>query len=296
MNKIRTWIQLAYVAITNGYAKGLTSGTIYQGKGKQVCLPGLNCYSCPGALGSCPIGALQSLLTPAEKSFPSYVLGFLLLFGLCLGRVVCGFLCPFGLVQDLIYKLRPKKMTFTIQLPSIFRKLPMVILTVFVLGIPLFVTNQFNISSPAFCKWICPSGTLLGGLPLLSTNEGLRSAIGDLFSWKLLVLVLILLWSFVEYRPFCKYICPLGFIYGLFHSFSLYRMEYTPSQCIHCNRCEKVCKMNIPVTKTPNSPQCIRCGDCVKVCPTKALHMGFFSETTKSNLSINNTNSLDSPP
>lgn len=285
MKDFRTFIQLAFTAVTNGYAKGFSSGSIYQGDSKQVCVPGLNCYSCPGAFGSCPIGALSSFLTPAEKTFPSYVLGFLLLFGLCFGRLVCGFLCPFGLVQDLIYKLRPKKMTFTLGLPPIFRRLPLLILVVFVIGIPLFVTNHFNISSPAFCKWICPSGTLLGGLPLLSSNESLRMAVGDLFSWKLFLLSVVVIWSFLEYRPFCKYLCPLGFIYSMFNSFSLYRMEYAPSQCIHCNRCESTCKMDISVTKTPNSPQCIRCGDCVRVCPTKALHLGFFSDITISSKS-----------
>lgn len=280
MKDIRTFFQLAFTALTNGYAQGFSSGRIYQGDLKQVCLPGLNCYSCPGALGSCPIGALSSFLTTSQKSFPSYVLGFLLLFGLCFGRLVCGFLCPFGLVQDLIYKLRPKKMTFNIELPKIFRKLPVLILAVFVIGMPLFLTNQFGISSPAFCKWICPSGTLLGGLPLLSANESLRSAVGDLFSWKLLVLSVVLIWSFLEYRPFCKYLCPLGFIYSLFNSFSLYKMEYNQDKCIHCNRCTKTCKMGITVTETPNSPQCIRCRDCVGVCPTKALHMGFTQEDT----------------
>lgn len=57
---LRTWVQLAWTALTNGYVQGFTSGTIWKGPSKAYCVPGLNCYSCPGALGACPLGALQS--------------------------------------------------------------------------------------------------------------------------------------------------------------------------------------------------------------------------------------------
>ena len=59
---VRTVVQLCWMALTNGYAAGFAKGTIYKGELKRVCVPGLNCYSCPGALGSCPIGSLQAVL------------------------------------------------------------------------------------------------------------------------------------------------------------------------------------------------------------------------------------------
>lgn len=278
---MRNWIQLCFLLLTNGYAIGFKQGTIYQGKGKQLCLPGLNCYSCPGALGSCPVGAVQAMLTGAEKSIPFYALGFLLFFAVLLGRGVCAFLCPFGFVQDMLYKLKPKKITKKLELPKVFRKLPLLILLVFVIFLPLFATNQFGISSPAFCKFICPSGTLLGGIPLLTVNEGLRSAVGTLFYWKLSLLFAIILWSILEYRPFCKYLCPLGYFYGLFQTLSLYRMEYNYDKCTHCNRCETACPMNLKVTDSPNHAHCVRCGDCVKSCPHNALSLTFGNEISK---------------
>ena len=49
-------------------------------------MPVLNCYSCPGALGACPIGSLQAVLGDRRSGFPFYVLGTLMLFGVVLGR------------------------------------------------------------------------------------------------------------------------------------------------------------------------------------------------------------------
>lgn len=272
---MRTVFQLVFFVISNGYWIGFFQNKIYQGNMKKFCLPGLNCYSCPGALGSCPIGAIQASLTGATKSIPFYALGFLICFGVFLGRGVCAVLCPFGFVQDMLYKLRPKKWKQFIVLPKIFRKLPYVILLVFVILIPLFVTNQFGISSPAFCKYICPSGTLFGAIPLLSGDDGLQSMISGLFFWKFFLLVLFLIWSILEYRPFCKYLCPLGAFYGLFHSVSLYRMQYEKSSCVGCQKCIQTCKIGIDVVNRPNDSGCIRCGDCVKSCRAKALSLGF---------------------
>ena len=61
MKKIRLLIQSLSFAFSNGYVKGFTAGKIYKGELKNFCHPGLNCYSCPGALFSCPIGALQTV-------------------------------------------------------------------------------------------------------------------------------------------------------------------------------------------------------------------------------------------
>ena len=124
----------------------------------------------------------------------------------------------------------------------------------------------------AFCKYICPSGTLFGGLPLLASNPTLRAAAGWLFSWKTLLLVAIVLLSIRYYRPFCKYLCPLGALYGLFNPVSLYRLRVDQSECVHCGKCQQVCGMDIPVWEKPNSIECIRCGSCKASCPTGAIH------------------------
>ena len=268
---LRIWVQVIFTALTNGYLIGYFEGRIYQGASKRVCVPGLNCYSCPGAIGSCPIGSLQAVLGSRDYNFSFYVIGFLMVVGSLMGRVVCGWLCPFGLVQDLLYKIpfvrKIKKVPFDKQL----RYLKYVILVVFVIGMPLLVLDFSGTGSPWFCKTICPSGTLLAGIPLVSTNPDLQAAVGFLFGWKMGILILTVVLSILIYRPFCKYICPLGAIYGLFNKYSLYRYEIDESKCIHCGLCHKKCDMGIKVYENPNSAECIRCGECRKVCPTGAI-------------------------
>ena len=272
----RLMIQLAFTALSNGYAAGFLKGKIYQGAGKQLCLPGLNCYSCPGALGSCPIGSLQAVIADRNHQFSFYVVGFLLIVGALVGRLVCGFLCPFGLVQDLLHKIPlPKKLKIR-KLPGerILSYLKYAILLIFVLILPAFAVNIIGQGDPWFCKYICPSGTLMGGVPLVMLGDGFRAAAGALFDWKVLLLIFFLVLSVMYYRPFCRFICPLGAIYGLANPISLYRYQILEEKCVHCGACKKACKLGIDPVKTPNSPECIRCGECVKACPHQAILPG----------------------
>ena len=272
-NRLRTAVQFAFAALTNGYAAGFARGTIYKGPTKTICLPGLNCYSCPGALGACPIGAFQAVLADRNHWFAFYVAGFLMLVGACLGRLVCGWLCPFGLLQDLLYRIPLGKKRKTLPWDRWLRFLKYGVLIAFVIVLPLSVLDLVGQGQPWFCKWICPSGTLLGGIPLLALNEELRSVIGWLFTWKLFLLVVIITGSILMFRPFCRYICPLGAIYGLMNPVSLVRMRVSKSRCVGCGACQKACGLDIPVYKEPNSTDCIRCGKCVTVCPYNALKL-----------------------
>ena len=124
---------------------------------------------------------------------------------------------------------------------------------------------------PAFCKFLCPSGTLFGAIPLLSTNGMLRGQIGGLFFWKLAVLVAIVLLSIKVYRPFCQYLCPLGAIYGWFNKFSLVQIRWEKDACISCGKCKDVCPVNLSPEEISVSAECIRCGKCVDACPAKCL-------------------------
>lgn len=268
----RLWVQVLFSALTNGYILGFIKGKIYTGPSKALCLPGLNCYSCPGALGSCPIGSLQAVLGSRNYRFSFYVIGFLMLVGSIFGRFICGWLCPFGLVQDLLHKIPFPGKRKNLPGHRWLTRLKYVLLVLFVLILPLAATDFLGQGSPWFCQYICPSGTLMAGIPLVLTNESLRAALGFLFTWKLLLLLLIVLGSIIIYRPFCKYMCPLGAIYGLFNNISLYRMEVDESKCIHCKQCKKTCKMDISVWENPNSRECIRCRECITSCPTQAIH------------------------
>lgn len=269
--KTRLWVQMVFTAVTNGYFYGFATGRIYRGPTKTLCVPGLNCYSCPGALGSCPIGSLQAVLGSREYKFSFYIVGFLLFFGSLFGRFICGWLCPFGLVQDLLYKIPFWRKRKNLPGHKFLIWIKYIILALFVVILPLTVLDVVGQGSPWFCKYICPSGTLGAGLPLLMSDESLRRAAGALFQWKFMLLAVILLLALWVYRPFCKYMCPLGAVYSIFNPIALYRYQVQEDKCTKCGKCKKACQMDIKVWEMPNSPECIRCGECIRECPEKAL-------------------------
>lgn len=268
--RFRTLFQVVYTIVTNGYAYGFLNGKIYRGTLKYACVPGLNCYSCPGAVASCPMGALQNALNKRNVEIPFAVLGFFFIFGSLFGRFVCGWLCPFGMVQDLLHKIPLFKKKKQLPKHEILKYGKYVtLLGLVIIGSAFLFTGFAKI--PAFCKFLCPAGTLFGAVPLLSANELLRSQIGGLFYWKLAVLFGIVLLSIKVYRPFCQYLCPLGAIYGWFNKFSLVQIRWEKDACVFCGSCQKACPVNLPPEKISVSSECIRCGKCVDMCPTGCL-------------------------
>lgn len=264
-NKKRTLIQFAASLIQNANFKGFFSGEIYKGSAKNVCVPGLNCYSCPGALGSCPIGSLQNTLSSYKFKFPYYVLGLLIFFGVLLGRAVCGFLCPFGFLQDLLNNVPFPKKIKTFKADKYLRIIKYIVLAVMVIILPVFVKL-----TPFFCKYICPSGTL-SGILLSFSDTKLYQFFGSTFIWKICVLSITIILSIIIARPFCKYLCPLGAFYALFNKISVVQMDVDKSKCTGCSKCQNVCPMAVNPSKNANSTECIRCGKCMNECPEKAV-------------------------
>ena len=281
--RFRGWIQAAATLLTNIHIPNLLKGKIYQGNVKTMCVPGLNCYSCPAATGACPIGAFQAVVGSSKFKFTYYITGFFILLGVLLGRFICGFLCPFGWFQDLLHKIPGKKFS-TAKLKPL-RYLKYVILVVFVILLPVFVTNSLGMGDPFFCKYICPQGVLEGAIPLALANSGIRAALGHLFTFKFTILALFIILSILFYRPFCKWICPLGAIYSLFNKVSFLKIQVDHEKCVGCQKCSRVCKMDVNVVDTPNHPECIRCGECMKACPTDAIcyHYGFSTKKQAEN-------------
>ncbi len=268
---LRKGVQLGWGILSNAHVTGFLKGTIYQGPLKNFCVPGMNCYSCPGAFGSCPIGAMQSLFDGRRRKFAFSVIGYLAALGLLVGRFICGWLCLFGLVQELLYKIPLPKRKVPRKLDRVLRFLKYGVLLVLVFALPFFWRNELGIGEPFFCKYLCPVGTLEGGVPLVLLQEQLRSTVGFLFRWKFAVMALVLLSSVFVHRPFCKYLCPLGAFYALFQKVSILRLALDKEKCVSCGKCEKACPMDVKVTCDPNSTECIRCGACVHACPAGAL-------------------------
>ena len=273
MSRFRGWIQAGAALLTNLHLPNFLKGGLYQGAGKTVCVPGLNCYSCPAASGACPIGAFQAVVGSSKFSFSYYITGFLILLGVLLGRFICGFLCPFGWFQELLHKIPTKK--FSTKRFHILTYLKYVILVLFVIVLPMTVVNEVGMGDPFFCKYLCPAGILEGGIPLSLADTGIRASLGWLFTWKSCILLGVVVLSVFFYRPFCKWLCPLGAFYGLCNKISVYRLEVDQSKCTSCGACSRVCQMDVDVFRTPNHAECIRCGDCVAACPHQAITKTF---------------------
>ncbi len=264
----RRLIQLYSALLFNANIKGFITGQIYKGPVKNICTPGLNCYSCPGASGACPLGSLQNALSASEKRTPYYVIGIIILYGIILGRTICGFLCPFGLIQELLHKIPTPKLPKN-KFTKILSYLKYVILVFLVIIVPILYGIR-NVPLPAFCKYICPAGTLEGAIGLLSNavNESSLGMLGPLFTWKFALMVSFLVGSIFIFRFFCRFFCPLGALYGLFNKFSILGIKLDRSKCIDCGLCHNKCKVDIHHV---GDHECVNCGECIDVCPTKAI-------------------------
>ena len=266
---VRRLFQLAAFLACNPFLANWKGGRLYTGSWKQFCSPGLNCYSCPAAAVSCPIGAMQAVGGSSRFNFSFYVTGFLMALGLVMGRAACAFLCPFGLLQELLHKIPSPKL----HLPRLFRFVKYGILLVFVLILPVCDTNVAGSGDPAFCKYICPAGTLEGGIPLIVTHPELHAALGLLFSVKAAILLAVLVMSVFVCRFFCRCLCPLGALYGLMNKISLTRLSVDQARCTHCGACARVCPMELDPVRESQSAECIRCFECAAACPQKAVNV-----------------------
>ncbi|MGP1440643.1 MAG: 4Fe-4S binding protein [Treponema sp.] len=301
LNKKRHYIQALGFIVTNAHMRGFFNGELYQGSIKKMCFPVLNCYSCPGAISGCPIGSIQATINssrmkpPYKFHLPYYVVGLTALFAIAMGRFYCGYVCPFGFYQDLLDKIPVKKIKVPHKLDNVLRWMKFVFLGVAVFLLPFFVPYFFlgKYAYPFFCKYVCPQGVLVGAIPHIIYDYFMRDAesrqilplLRYLFLNKFAIFIIISIACMFIYRLFCRYICPLGAFLGLFNPISIYRFKIN-DKCIHCNKCQKACKMNIPVFRVPNSFDCIRCDECIKACPVNAIEKEYPFSTFVNNSAI----------
>ncbi|MEO0293036.1 MAG: 4Fe-4S binding protein [candidate division WOR-3 bacterium] len=270
-----------YIRITVGVSAFFTvnnhfSTDIYQGVGKRFLFPGLNCYSCPLARFSCPIGTIQSFIV--IRNFPFYAIGFLAFLGITLGRVACGWICPFGFLQEFLYKIK----TFKIQIPEKYNYSKFFVLFFLVILLPLFTFQ------PWFCK-LCPQGGIEAGIPLVLLNSFIRLRVGWFFYVKISIVLVFISYSVLIKRPFCRFCCPLGAIYGLFNKFTFFKIMVDEKRCTECLACHNICPMDIEIFNVPDSIDCIRCGLCIKKCPTGALSFSYgFTTFKEKEVRVNN--------
>lgn len=253
--KVRRWmVQLVAFGLWN---------SLFFPRFKALPCPALNCHGCPFAIVACPIGMLQYFVVIREAPF--YILGVVGVIGSLVGRMSCGWLCPFGFLQDLLYKVKVPKL----RLSNRFGWLRYGVLVVLVGIIPFFTLE------PWFCK-LCPQGTLQAGIPWLALRPDLRHLAGRLFWLKVGILLFFVAWMLFTRRPFCRFVCPLGAAYSPFNRFSGLQLAVDKSGCARCNLCQKVCPVDIKVYEETRSGQCVRCLECISACPRGAVGLRAF--------------------
>jgi ferredoxin-type protein NapH len=277
MGFVRKWVQIIFGFLMNGYWGFPFSRTLYQGPLKVICAPGLNCYSCPAATTYCIIGSIQQLMANVRLSleagqyyFGLYVIGSAGILGGLFGRMICGWACPFGFIQELLHKIPSPKYRF----PRVLRYGKFFFLAVFVFLLPLLVLDEFGAGETWFCKYVCPAGTLEAGLPMLALQPGLQAGLGFIFLNKLVIMLGFLVWSVLSSRPFCRVACPLGAFYALFSRVRMVRLRWDKENCIKCGACHPVCPMGVKFDESPDDMDCITCMKCMtKACRFDAIYL-----------------------
>ena len=278
----RRLVQLYCALLYNAHLKGFLEGEIYKSKSpttKGLCVPGFNCYSCPGAVGACPLGSLQNAIGAANKQPGFYVFGILMLYGLILGRTICGWLCPLGLLQELLHKVPTPKLKKS-RVTRALSWLKYILLAVFVVGITAWYGIAHGVALPGFCKYICPAGTFEGAVFLLANpnNAGDFSMLGVLFTRKFVIMLIIGFACVFCYRSFCRFLCPLGAIYGLFSRLAVVGVKVDATRCNGCGACVRNCQMDV---RHVGDHECIHCAKCMDVCNQKAISIKAGTFTLK---------------
>jgi ferredoxin-type protein NapH len=229
-----------------------------------------HCYACPLATFACPIGVIAQF--GAIHVFPFIAIGLLIAVGALLGTLICGWVCPFGFLQDLTAKVPTPKF----DLPKFTGYFRYVVLVVTVLAIPYF----FGEGHPLFVCRVCPAGALEAAVPTMAGQAIAREAIVWPSALKLTILVTFLVAIFFIKRPWCRVLCPLGAIFSLFNRVSAFFLRFDVDKCTHCEKCHKLCEYGIEPEKTPNDLHCIRCLECTQ-CSPDALNVASIFEQTK---------------
>ena len=218
--------------------------------------PSLYCYGCPFSLFACPIGVLQNFV--ASGQVPFFTLGSLGVYGMLVGRAFCGWACPFGALHDLVSYFNGEK---SFEAPRYWYLKYMVLFILLVLS---WITLD-----TVFCKF-CPSGSLFAAIPFFILHP--NSSFSTFFYVHILTLIATLILAYLIVRFWCRYLCPLGAIHGMFNKVSLLDIRFDDKKCTECKACLKVCPMGIvQVENISNSTDCTICGRCVEKCPERAL-------------------------
>ena len=298
--RIRRIVQL--VSLPVAYAGFVVPGIVH------FVWPSIHCYACPLSVWICPVGALQNFVKAGR--FPFFVVGTMVGAGVGFGRAVCGWICPFGLLNDLLAGLNRLKTRLgavvallalflgAFSLAAAMVDLRAGVALALTLFFALFLIRRFHLfkylflgatiaaaiacGDTIFCK-TCAVATFEASIPYaLSPNASIPvKPFGFPFLIHIGVGVLAVVGILWARRFWCRYLCPFGAIMGLTNRFSALRLHHDPEKCAP-KTCKAACLKSCPMgvtsltrLKSIDATDCIRCGDCVAACPNGALTLRF---------------------
>jgi polyferredoxin len=237
---------------------------------QNVCLPVMNCEACVVSWFGCPVGMMAKSI--AFMEFPLIVIGCVLGIGLLVGRLFCGWLCPMGFLQDLLYKIpRPK-----FSLPRFLTWFKYGFLVLSCIVVVLIIGPEYEFSKLFFCNY-CPTAALDVVLPNMIMYQDYAMDFGRILRFSVLGVVLFL--AVANHRSFCKIMCPVGAMVAITNKFSFFSLKLKKDTCISCKKCDKSCPMDVKVMESPDrtgrainrSTECIECLTCEATCPVTAI-------------------------
>jgi len=274
-----------------------------------ILLPIIGLLGTPSKTVGDALGALQLMLF--EVTFPWLALASIFVAAIFLGRALCGWVCPFGFVQDLLTYVKKRHTEVT---PRTHRDLVKV--KYIVLAVILFVSGTLAVSlamgresykqalgvfAQAPFNTVSPADTLFAVMPRIALEirygvpqllekpaDEIYASIGNtITSLQPLLLARLLIMGFIiglaVYVPrgWCRYFCPQGAVSALFNRFSFLGLRRDPVRCTKagCRDCVQVCPTLVPILDLPwekfTHPECIYCLKCVDACSTKAIKPKF---------------------
>ncbi|MEM3703930.1 MAG: 4Fe-4S binding protein [Candidatus Bathyarchaeia archaeon] len=285
------------------------SGIIFNLNSLPILLPVLWTWGLPQNTVGDAFTALQLMFSGWSQQtltvFPWLAIASFLMVDVLIGKSLCGWVCPFGFIQDLIDLVKVKKM----EISSDTHK-SVTFMKYFILCVTLFISITFSaakffgvhegyeramgIFAYAPFTIVSPAETLFATLPKMVQSFSnavvekpvleVLSGILDLppiFWAQLIILVGVLALAAYVPRGWCKYLCPHGAIMAILNRFSFVGLRRDPVKCVkgECRECVKACPMRVRILELPwekfSDPECIYCLRCVDACPNKAIKIKY---------------------